>query len=194
MTVEDNKEIFIDDNAIVESAHIGNGTKIWAFVHVLENAKIGEDCNIGEHCFIENDVEVGDEVVVKNGVYLWDGVRISNRVFIGPHVVFTNDYLPRAKIYLENPVETYVLEGASIGANATILCGITIGSYAMIGAGAVVTRSVPDYTLVYGNPASNGGYVCECGKILNFEHEISNCECGKKYSMAKDGGVIRLLN
>jgi len=115
---------------------------------------------------------------------------LSFQYFIGPHVVFTNDYLPRAKIYLENPVETYVLEGASIGANATILCGITIGSYAMIGAGAVVTRSVPDYTLVYGNPASNEGYVCECGKILNFEAEISNCECGKKYSMAKDGGVM----
>jgi len=148
------KEVFIHPHAIVEKGvEIGKGTRIWAFVHILAGAKIGCDCNICDFVFIEGDVIIGDRVTIKSGVQLWDGVRLGNDVFIGPNVTFTNDKFPRSKQYPLRFLKTTVKKGASIGANATILPGITIGMKAMIGAGSVVTHDVPDHALVVGNPA-----------------------------------------
>jgi acetyltransferase-like isoleucine patch superfamily enzyme len=139
--------------ALVESSSIGTGTRIWAFAHVLAGAKIGADCNICDHVFIENDVVVGDRVTIKCGVQLWDGLRLADDVFVGPNATFTNDRFPRSKQLPSAWLVTTVCKGASIGANATILPGITIGEHAMIGAGAVVTRDVPARVVVVGNPA-----------------------------------------
>lgn len=137
----------------VHSKQIGKDTNIWQFVVVLEKARIGENCNICSHCFIENDVVVGNNVTLKNGVYLWDGITIEDNVFVGPNVAFTNDIYPRSKHYPQEFEKTLVKEGASIGANSTILPGIIIGEGAMIGAGSVVTKDVPARAIVVGNPA-----------------------------------------
>lgn len=145
--------VFIHSLADVQSEKIGAGTKIWQFVVVLSGARIGMRCNINAHCFIENDVVLGDDVTVKCGVYLWDGLRVGNKVFIGPNATFTNDHFPRSKQYPESYPETFIEEGASIGANAVILPGLRIGAGAMVGAGAVVTKDVPAGTVVVGNPA-----------------------------------------
>jgi UDP-2-acetamido-3-amino-2,3-dideoxy-glucuronate N-acetyltransferase len=145
--------------AIVETENIGADTRIWAFVHILPGAVIGEDCNLCDHVFIENDVVVGNRVTIKSGVQLWDGVRLEDDVFIGPNAAFTNDPFPRSKQYQKKPAITVVQKGASIGANATILPGITIGRNAMIGAGAVVTKDVPPNAILSGNPAKISGYV-----------------------------------
>jgi len=150
---------FFHPQSLCESANIGIGTRVWAFAHILPNAVIGQDCNICDHVFIENDVVVGDRVTVKCGVQLWDGVRVENDVFIGPNATFTNDKFPRSRAYQEKLPTTVIETGASIGANATILPGITIGMRAMVGAGAVVTRSVPPRAVVMGNPARITGYV-----------------------------------
>lgn len=139
--------------ADVQSTDIGPNTRIWQFVVILPGARIGADCNVCSHILIENNVVVGDRVTIKSGVQLWDGLRIENDVFIGPNVTFTNDPFPRSKQYPQNYAVTTVKEGASIGGGATILPGVTIGRYAMIGAGAVVTKSVPDHSVVVGNPA-----------------------------------------
>lgn len=144
----------IHPSADVQSSAIGNGTRVWQFVVILRGAVIGADCNICSHCFIENDVVVGDRVTVKSGVQLWDGLRVGDDVFIGPNATFTNDRHPRSRVYPEEGfLGTVVHRGASIGANATILPGIEIGEGAMVGAGAVVTRSVPPRAVVVGNPA-----------------------------------------
>lgn len=150
---------FVHPNGLCDSTRIGNGTRIWAFSHVLSGATIGQDCNICDHVFVENDVTLGNRVTVKCGVQLWDGLRIEDDVFIGPNVTFTNDIFPRSKQYPESFARTVVHAGASIGANATILPGISVGRNAMIGAGAVVTRSVPPNAIVVGNPARITGYV-----------------------------------
>lgn len=136
----------------VQSVTIGNGTRIWQYVVVLKNAIIGENCNICSHCYIENDVEIGNRVTIKCGVQIWDGLRLEDDVMVGPNATFTNDLFPRSKKPFELRT-TIVKKGASIGANATILCGITIGEGAMVGAGAVVTKDVPPHALVVGNPA-----------------------------------------
>jgi UDP-2-acetamido-3-amino-2,3-dideoxy-glucuronate N-acetyltransferase len=141
------------ETALVESTHVGEGTRIQAFAHVLAGAKIGRDCTIGDHTFIENDVIVGDRVTVHCGVQLWDGVRIEDDVFVGPNATFTNDRFPRSKQRPERLLPTVIKRGASIGANATILPGITIDEQVMVGAGAVVTRNVPRNAVVAGNPA-----------------------------------------
>lgn len=145
--------------ADVHSSNIGADTRIWQYVVVLGGAEIGQDCNICSHCFVENDVVIGDRVTVKSGVQLWDGLRVGNDVFIGPNASFANDRFPRSKRTPEKFLETVLEVGASIGANATILPGITIGSNAMVAAGAVVTRSVPPNAIVVGNPAKIVGYV-----------------------------------
>jgi len=152
---------FKHPQAIVETEHVGQGTEIWAFAHVLAGAKIGRDCRICDHTFIENDVEVGDRVTIKCGVQLWDGVTIEDDVFIGPNATFTNDPFPRSKQRPSQFPRTVVKAGSSIGANATILPGITIGAGAMIGAGSVVTHNVPAKTKLIGNPAHIVGYVGE---------------------------------
>lgn len=150
---------FIHEKALCETTAVGEGTRVWAFAHILPGAKVGSDCNICDGVFIENDVVVGDRVTVKCGVQLWDGVAIEDDVFIGPNATFTNDLFPRSRVRPETFTRTIVRKGASIGANATILAGVEIGVKAMVGAGAVVTRSVPPNAIVVGNPARISGYV-----------------------------------
>jgi acetyltransferase-like isoleucine patch superfamily enzyme len=152
---------FFHPNALCESEEIGPGTRVWAFAHVLAGARIGADCNICDGVFIENDVVIGDRVTIKCGVQVWDGITLEDDVFIGPNATFTNDPFPRSKIYPDAFARTTVGRGASIGANATILPGLRIGVNAMIGAGAVVTRSVPAHAIVVGNPARIKGYVTQ---------------------------------
>jgi acetyltransferase-like isoleucine patch superfamily enzyme len=151
--------VFVHGAAICETSRVGSGTRIWAFAHLLPGATIGRDCNICDHVFIEDDVVVGDRVTVKSGVQLWNGLRVADDVFIGPNATFTNDRYPRSRQWLTEFPITRIGEGASIGANATVLPGVTIGRNAMIGAGAVVTKDVPPNALVYGNPARIRGYL-----------------------------------
>ena len=148
-------DFFQHERAIVESEHIGEKTRVWAFAHILPGARVGRECNICDHTFIENDVVIGDRVTIKSGVQLWDGVRLEDEVFVGPNATFTNDLFPRSKQYpdADKIPRTLVKRGASIGANATILPGITIGESAMVGAGSVVTHNVPPNAIVAGNPA-----------------------------------------
>jgi acetyltransferase-like isoleucine patch superfamily enzyme/dTDP-4-dehydrorhamnose 3,5-epimerase-like enzyme len=161
---------FIHPNGICESKNIGEKTKIWAFAHVLPQASIGKNCNICDHVFIENDVIIGDNVTIKCGVQIWDGITIEDNVFIGPNVAFTNDKFPRSKQYPEEFCKTKIEKGASLGANSTILPGVTIGQNAMVGAGSVVTHSVPANAIVVGNPATIQGYV---NSVKNHEDELS---------------------
>ncbi|GAB2705099.1 hypothetical protein GCM10011495_15490 [Hymenobacter frigidus] len=156
----------IHPSALVETNTIGFGTTIWAFVHILPDVFIGDNCNICDHCFIEGGVSIGNNVTLKSGIYLWKGVTLEDNVFLGPNVVFTNDLRPRSKQYDVEMIQTVVAHGASIGANSTILAGIRIGRFAMTGIGAVVTRSVPDHALVYGNPARQKGWVDTKGQRL----------------------------
>ena len=177
----------VHPRALVESDHVGTGTQIGPFAHVMFGAVIGRACSIGAHCLIENGVRLGNEVVVKNGVSLCGGVTLEDRVLVGPNAAFANDRLPRAKVRHPHPEETLVREGASIGANATLLGGITVGRHAMVGAGSVVTRDVPDFALVYGNPARERGWVCACGQRLDLPlqgHAQAPCACGRSYILA----------
>ena len=153
--------------ADVQSHTVGNGTNIWQFCVVLPKAIIGNFCNINANVFIENDVFIGHNVTIKSGVQLWDGICIEDDVFIGPNVTFTNDFLPRSKQYPKKFLKTLIKKGASIGANATILGGITIGEYSMIGAGSVVTKDIGMQELWYGNPAKYQGHICKCGQKCN---------------------------
>jgi acetyltransferase-like isoleucine patch superfamily enzyme len=174
--------------ALVESEAIGQGTRIWAWAHVMGGARIGADCNIGEHCFIEKGATLGDRVTVKNGVAVWEGVTCEDGVFLGPSAVLTNDLRPRSKVY-EGVVPTLLRTGASVGANATLLCGITIGRHALIAAGAVVTRDVADFALVLGNPARLRCYVCTCSKSLEFHAGRAVCACGRAYRERPGTGI-----
>ena len=149
-------------------ARLGNGTSVWNQAQIRENAIIGENCNIGKDVYIDFDVRIGNNVKIQNGVSVYHGVTIEDDVFLGPHMTFTNDLYPRAFISDFKVYETLVKKGASIGAHATIICGITIGEYAMIGSGAVVTKDVPSYALVVGNPARVIGFVGKTGKPLEF--------------------------
>lgn len=169
--------VFVHPRALQESAHVGEGTRVWAFAHVMPQAKIGSHCNIGECVFVEDGVTLGDHVTVKNGVQLWTGVTCEDHVFIGPNATFTNDLRPRVAHPLDPAAyaRTYVAQGASIGANSTIVAGVRIGRNALIGAGTVVTRDVPDHGLVVGNPARLRGWVCACGESLDPELRCSHC-------------------
>jgi UDP-2-acetamido-3-amino-2,3-dideoxy-glucuronate N-acetyltransferase len=167
--------------ADVQCTNIGEGTQIWQFAIILKEAVIGANCNINCHTFIENDVTIGNNVTVKSGVFLWDGITIEDDVFIGPNVSFTNDFLPRSKQYPEKYLKTTIRKGASIGAHATIIGGISISEYAMIGAGSVVTKDVPPYTLWYGNPAEQHGYVCQCCNKLSSD--LLCASCNKSYKL-----------
>jgi len=175
---------YIHPHALVEpGAHIGSGSRVWAFAHVLPGAKIGAECNICDHVFIENDVVLGDRVTVKCGVYLWDGLLVGDDVHIGPCATFTNDLRPRSRNPAWKALKTILESGCSIGANATVLPGVTIGRSAMVAAGAVVTRDVPAFTLVKGSPARFHAWVCCCGAKLTFEEEgFARCGCGYCYT------------
>lgn len=151
----------------VQSSHIGSGTRIWQFCVVLPEAVIGNNCNINCQVLIENDVVIGDNVTIKPGVQIWDGITIEDNVFIGPNVTFTNDKYPRSKQYPDEFSRTIISHNSSIGANATVLSGLTVGSFALIGAGAVVTKDVPSYAVVTGNPARIAGWVDEKGNKLS---------------------------
>lgn len=178
------KKYFEHVNAIVETTNVGVETKIWAFVHILPGAVIGKGVTICDHCFIENDVVIGNDVTIKSGVYMWDGITVEDRVFIGPSVVFVNDLLPRSKnrAYLRKSV--LLKEGCSIGAGSVILGGIVVGKHAMVGAGTVVVKDVPDFGLVYGHPGILKGYVCVCAKKMHFSDKstVFMCECGRNYT------------
>lgn len=162
------KPYFAHPQALVETEDIGLGTRIWAFAHVLPGARIGAECNICDHAFIETGVVLGNNVTIKNGVAIWQGVRVEDNVFLGPNCVLTNDPNPRA--YIKKPgaalQTTLIRANATVGANATILCGVTIGRYAFIGAGAVVLRTVLDFALMVGNPARQIGWMCHCARRL----------------------------
>jgi len=171
---------FVHPRALVETENIGEGTRVWAFAHVMNGAIVGRSCNICDHAFIESNVVIGDGVTIKNGVAIWDGVSLGDHVFVGPNAVFTNDLNPRAEVKKtrEQFLTTNVQQGASIGANATIVCGVNIGRYAFIGAGAVVIRDVPAHALVVGNPARQLGFMCQCGERLP---ESLVCSCGNVF-------------
>jgi UDP-2-acetamido-3-amino-2,3-dideoxy-glucuronate N-acetyltransferase len=175
------KKFYQHSQAIVESQNVGPGTRVWAFAHILPGARIGADCNICDGVFIENDIIVGDRVTIKCGVQLWDGIVLEDDAFIGPNATFTNDKFPRSKKHPDAFARTIVQKGASIGANATILPGLTIGMNAMVGAGAVVTRDVPQNAIVAGNPAVITGYVEAQSTRLSPEGtcalELGSTEC-----------------
>ncbi len=161
--------------ADVQTQKIGKGTTIWQFSVILSGACLGKNCNINALTLIENDVIIGDNVTIKSGVQIWDGLRIGDNVFIGPNVTFTNDFSPRSKKRPDMFLQTTVADGASIGANATIIGGMTIGVYAMVGAGSVVTKDIGKHELWYGNPAKNMGYVCKCGNKANSTLVCADC-------------------
>lgn len=178
-----NNGYYKHETAIVETDSVGERTKIWAYVHILKNTIIGKNATICDHCFVEDGVEVGNNVTIKCGVYLWDGLRVEDNVFIGPNATFTNDKLPRSKNRNYHKLSTILKKGCSIGANATILPGIEIGEYAMVAAGSVVTKSIPNFALVIGSPARLKGYVCQCGEKLNFIEDSAVCSCGEKFAI-----------
>jgi len=171
----------------VQTTQIGEGTTIWQYCVVLEGAKIGKNCNINFNVFVENDVIIGDNVTVKSGVQLWDGLRIGNNVFIGPNSTFTNDLIPRSKVYPESFEMTVIEEGASIGANATIVAGNVIGKFSLVGAGSVVTKSIPPFTIWYGNPARKKGFITRSGTVLN--DKLSD-KSGKAYKLIEGEPIL----
>ncbi|MDR1136530.1 MAG: N-acetyltransferase [Clostridiales Family XIII bacterium] len=184
---------FIHESSYVDQpCIIGAGTKIWHFTHIMENCVIGESCNIGQNVLISSGVRLGNNVKIQNNVSVYNGVECEDDVFLGPSCVFTNVINPRSHVDRKSEFKrTIIRRGATIGANATIVCGIEIGEYALVGAGAVVTRDVAPYGLIKGNPARLSGWVCRCGEKLTFETEFSVCaHCGANY-MIKDGGVVR---
>jgi UDP-2-acetamido-3-amino-2,3-dideoxy-glucuronate N-acetyltransferase len=178
--------VFVHPSAIVDdNVSIGRGTKIWHFSHMLSNSNIGENCNIGQNVVIGPDVDIGMGCKIQNNVSVYKGITLQDGVFCGPSMVFTNIYNPRAEIGKMDQVRpTLVKRGATIGANATVVCGVTLGRYCFIGAGAVVNKNIPDFALVVGNPAKQIGWACECGERLADDLEC--VACGKKFEKKQD--------
>ena len=185
-----NKNYFVHESSYVdEPCQIGEGTKIWHFSHIMKNSKLGKNCNIGQNVVISPDVKLGNNVKVQNNVSIYTGVICEDDVFLGPSMVFTNVINPRSAVNRRNEyMSTIVKKGASIGANATIVCGNNIGNYAFVGAGTVVTKEIPDYALVVGNPSKQIGWVCEYGHRLKFnENGIAVCvESNEEYLLEKN--------
>ncbi|MFN2449888.1 MAG: acyltransferase [Candidatus Baltobacteraceae bacterium] len=185
------KNYFVHESSYVdEPAAIGDGTKIWHFSHVLPGCEIGSGCNIGQNVVLGPRAKVGNRVKIQNNVSVYEGVELEDEVFCGPSMVFTNVYTPRSgtpRNTADDYLKTIVKRGASIGANATIVCGNTIGEYAFVGAGSVVTKDVPAYAVVYGNPAHLRGYACECGVKLEFSGGTARCaECRREFERSGD--------
>ncbi len=195
------KEALIHPTAMVESVNIGAGSRVWAYSHIMAGARVGKNCNIGEHCYIESGASIGDHATIKNGNMVWEGVTIEDAVFIGPHVFFTNDLYPRSR-HLPQARDRYrskenwlvltlVKRGSSLGAGAIILAGVTVGEYAMVGAGALVAEDVPPYALTKGNPAQVSGWVCRCGCPLTLENSAAICsECGLHLRRDKSNTMV----
>jgi UDP-2-acetamido-3-amino-2,3-dideoxy-glucuronate N-acetyltransferase len=184
------KDYFVHPTAVVgEAARIGSGTKIWHFSHVMSGAQVGENCVIGQNVFISSKAIVGNNIKIQNNVSVFDGVILEDGVFCGPSMVFTNVFNPRSFISrMKELRKTLVRKGATLGANSTIVCGNTIGQYAFVGAGSVVTKGLPDYALVYGNPGKVRGWVCECAEEIMFRSGKATCKaCGKKYKKDRNG-------
>jgi UDP-2-acetamido-3-amino-2,3-dideoxy-glucuronate N-acetyltransferase len=174
--------VFVHPRGLCESEDVGPRTRIWAFAHVMKGAVVGADCNVGDHAFIEGGARIGNRVTVKNAVLVWDQVTVEDEVFLGPNMIFTNvrDLRAALRPRPEEFLPTLVRRGASIGANATIVCGVTVGERALVGAGSVVTADVPAYALVAGNPARRVGWVCGCGARLP---RSLRCACGQRYRL-----------
>lgn len=187
------KEYFVHESSYVdEPCVVGKGTKIWHFSHIMKDCRIGEDCNIGQNVVISPGVVIGNGVKIQNNVSVYTGVICEDGVFLGPSCVFTNVINPRSFIERKSEYRATVIgKGASIGANATIVCGHNIGKYALIGAGAVVTKDVPDYAMFIGNPGRVAGFVCECGEKLKFVEEKAKCSCCGAEYIKEDGKVRR---
>lgn len=170
-------DVFVHPSALCETDTVGARTRIWAFAHLLPGAIVGTDCNICDHAFIEGGARLGNGVTIKNAVLVWDGVTIEDQVFVGPNATFTNDHVPRAhrRKGHDELDETLVRRGASIGANATVVCGTTIGTHALVGAGAVITKDVPAHALVVGNPGRQIGWVCRCSSRLDEDLRCPSC-------------------
>ncbi len=175
----------VDPTTIIDNgAKIGNGTVIWHFSHICGQAVIGEKCSLGQNVFVANNVIIGNNVKIQNNVSVYEGVIIEDDVFCGPSMVFTNIYNPRSHLSRKHEYrKTYVKKGATIGANATLVCGIVVGEYAFIGAGSVVREDVMPYAIMVGVPARHKGYMCRCGLTLKFTSNLANCSCGTSYKL-----------
>ena len=181
----------VHPTALCESPAVGDRTRIWAFAHVMPGAVVGSDCNLCDRTYVDDGAVLGDRVTLKNGVSVWDRVTLADDVFVGPDVAFTNDRVPRAGPFRTVPEQylaTHVRRGAVLGANATILCGVTVGRHALVGAGATVTVDVPDFAVVVGGPARRIGWICVCGERLD---ERLRCGCGRDYEMDGAGHIVR---
>lgn len=187
-----NKSYFAHESSYIDKgARVGRGTKIWHFSHIMEDAIIGENCSIGQNVSIGSKAVIGNDVKIQNNVSIYDEVILEDGVFCGPSCVFTNVINPRAFISRKHEFKkTVVRKGATIGANATIVCGNELGKYCFIGAGAVVTKDVKPYALIVGNPGKQIGWVCRCGNTLNFDKNLARCICGNHYGLDKNGQLI----
>jgi acetyltransferase-like isoleucine patch superfamily enzyme len=186
-------KVYVDSTAIIDKeVSLGSGTKVWHFVHIMEDAKIGKQCVLADYVYVGKGVNIGNNVKIENRATVYEGVTIEDNVFVGPHVTFTNDPYPRSFNTDWKILQTLVKEGVSIGAGTVIVCGITIGVYSLVGAGSVVTKNVPPHALVCGNPARIRGFVCRCGRKLETEekkkdHVLMKCPvCSEKYKIATE--------
>ena len=183
------RRFFVHRLGCCESSQVGPGTRIWAFAHVMAGAVVGADCNLCDHTFVECGAQIGDRVTLKNGVSVWTAITLEDDVFVGPGAVFTNDHAPRAVPYRTTPDRfrpTVIARGATIGANATVLCGLRVGEHAMVGAGSVVVRDVPAHAVVVGVPARQVGWICVCGERLEAPFI---CSCGRRYALDGSAGL-----
>ena len=188
MNIEDNTKDLIHESVVIDdNVEIGDNTRIWHFSHIISNTKIGDNCTIGQNVMAGPNVSIGNGCKIQNNVSLYEGVELEDDVFCGPSCVFTNVYNPRAFISRKHEIrKTLIKKGATIGANATIVCGTTIGNYALIGAGAVIKKDVPNFAIMVGVPARQIGWVCKCGLKLDTSTDDISCSCGLSYTLSNN--------